>query len=117
MTVKEQGWNTCFNQLGLDEESVLNQRYQLIHRAASALLEARNVNANNALMLVHSFSETGKWFEDYEKFVKLFSLFPKKNGIVGPVQLNGINLYFGWVTEVLSVRKQKVCYQTERVLL
>ena len=95
------------NQLGLDEESVLNQRYQLMHRAASALLEARNVNANNALMLVHSFSEKGKWFEDYEKFVKLFSLFPKKNGIVGPVQLNGINLYFGWVTEVLSV-EQKV---------
>ena len=34
------------------------------------------------------------------EFVKLFNLSPKKDGIVGPVQLKGINLYFGWVTEV-----------------
>ncbi|QED48081.1 DUF6946 family protein [Cytobacillus dafuensis] len=84
--------------LGLNEESVLNKRYQLIHRAASALIEAKNVNANNSLMLVHSFSETGKWFDDYAEFVKLFHFSPKKDGIVGPVQLDGVNLYFGWVT-------------------
>jgi hypothetical protein len=46
--------------LGLEEGSVLNKRYQLIHRAVSALLEANNVNAKNSLMLVHSFNETGK---------------------------------------------------------
>ncbi|MBS4193226.1 hypothetical protein KHA94_24350 [Bacillus sp. FJAT-49705] len=57
------------NILGLNEESVLNKRYQLIHRAASALIEAKNVNANNSLILVHSFSETGKWFDDYAEFV------------------------------------------------
>jgi hypothetical protein len=84
--------------LGLDEGSVLNKRYQLIHRAASALLEANNVNAKNSLVLVHSFNKTGKWFEDYAEFVKLFNISPKKDKIVGPVELNGINLYFGWVT-------------------
>ncbi|MEK4231265.1 DUF6946 family protein [Solibacillus sp. FSL H8-0538] len=86
--------------LGLDEDSVKNIRYQLLHRAASALLEARKVNANNSLMLVHSFSETAKWFEDFTEFVKLFHLSPKQDEIVGPIKLNGINLYFGWVTEV-----------------
>jgi hypothetical protein len=84
--------------LGLDEGSVLNKRYQLIHRAVSALLEAKNVNAKNSLILVHSFNETGKWFEDYAEFVKLFHISPKKDKIVGPIQLKGVNLYFGWVT-------------------
>ncbi|MDZ5472413.1 hypothetical protein SM124_11705 [Bacillus sp. 31A1R] len=89
--------------LEIDEREVLDKRYQLIHRTASALIEALKVNANNALMLVHSFSETGKWFEDYAEFVTLFQLSPEKNAIVGPVQLNGIDLYFGWVTEASTV--------------
>ncbi|MEH7235899.1 DUF6946 family protein [Bacillus sp. JJ1562] len=86
-----------FKQLGLSEDSVINKRYQLLHRTASALLEASKVNAKHALMLVHSFSETGKWFEDYAEFVQLFQLSPKKDEIVGPVDVNGVNLYFGWV--------------------
>jgi hypothetical protein len=86
------------NLLGLNKQSVLNKRYQLLHRTASALLEASNVNAKNTLMLVHTFSETGKWFEDYADFVKLFNLSPKRDEIAGPVSINGIKLYFGWVT-------------------
>ncbi|QIZ08469.1 hypothetical protein HFZ78_18590 [Priestia megaterium] len=105
---KRKRLNYLLNLLGLHEDSVLNKRYQLIHRVASALLEAKNVNANNSLMLVHSFSQTGKWFEDYAEFVKLFHLSPKKDGIVGPVQLNGVNLYFGWVNEVLAVRGKRI---------
>ncbi len=89
------------NLLGLDEYSVKNIRYQLLHRTASALLEARKVNAHNSLMLVHSFSETAKWFEDFAEFVKLFHLSPKQDEIIGPIQLNGVNLYYGWVTEIV----------------
>ncbi|MGG1396898.1 hypothetical protein ABE288_03475 [Bacillus salipaludis] len=86
------------NLLGLHEDCVHNIRYQLLHRAASAVLEARNLNTHHSLMLVHSFSETGKWYEDYANFVRLFHLSPKRDGIVGPVELNEVNLYFGWVT-------------------
>jgi hypothetical protein len=84
--------------LGLDKDVVLDIRYQLLHRTVSALLEAKKVNAKNALMLVHSFSETGKWFEDYAEFVNLFDLSRSKDVIVGPIQLDGVDLYFGWVT-------------------
>ncbi|MEK5175472.1 hypothetical protein NST63_19945 [Heyndrickxia sp. FSL W8-0496] len=95
---KQKRLESLLNILGLHKESVGNIRYQLLHRASSAVLEARKVNARHSLMLVHSFSETRKWFEDYVNFVKLFNFSPNKDGIVGPVELNGVNMYFGWVT-------------------
>ncbi len=98
------------NLLGLDESSIQNKRYQLLHRTASALLEASKVNANNTLMLVHSFTEMGKRFDDYAEFVNLFHLTPLKDGIVGPIQLNGVNLYFGWVTGNTSEKTKEYFY-------
>lgn len=85
--------------LGIHENEVKVIRYQLLHRAASAIIEAKKVNAKHSLMLVHSFSEEAKWFEDYADFVKLYNLNPAKNAIVGPIKIDDVNLYFGWVTE------------------
>lgn len=84
--------------LELEEESALHTRYQLLHRTASAIKEAKAVNAKNALMLVHSFSKDGKWFGDYAQFVELFELEPIRDGLIGPATVNGIHLYFAWVT-------------------
>nr|WP_259547130.1 hypothetical protein [Heyndrickxia oleronia] len=66
---KQKRLESLLNILGLHKESVGNIRYQLLHRASSAVLEARKVNARQSLILVHSFSETRKWFEDYVNFV------------------------------------------------
>lgn len=88
--------------LGLHEDYVKKIRYQLLHRTASAIIEAKKVNAKNTLVLVHSFSEEAKWFEDYASLIKLFKLSPAQNDVVGPIQLDGINLYFSWVTEAFS---------------
>ena len=86
------------NLLGLNKEDVDGVRYQLMHRTASALIEAKKFNARNALMLVHSFSQTDDSFEDYRRFVELFGLeVGGVNEIVGPRYLGPIDLYFGWV--------------------
>lgn len=84
--------------MNLKEEDILTQKYQLLHRTASVIKEMKELNAKNTLMLVHSFSEEGKWFEDYAKFIALFDLAAEKDTIVGPVVVKRINLYFGWVT-------------------
>ncbi|RSD28597.1 DUF6946 family protein [Mesobacillus subterraneus] len=84
--------------LKLKEEDALHTRYQLLHRTASVIIEAKKVNAKNALMLVHSFSKEGKWFEDYAQFVELYNLVAIKDGLVGPININRIDLYFAWVT-------------------
>lgn len=89
--------------VALEEESVKKIRYQLLHRAASAFIEANRVNAHNALILVHSFSNTAAWFEDFVAFVELFHISPKQNTIVGPIQFNHVNLYFSWITDVKSI--------------
>ncbi len=87
------------NVLSLPDELPPAIRYQLLHRAASALILAARFNARYALMLVHSFSPTREWFEDYRTFVRLFNAQEAR-----PEQLqwlgepNGIGLYAGWVT-------------------
>ncbi len=46
--------------------------YQLLHRTASAVIEARRLGATHAAMLVHSFSPANQWFEEFKEFVALF---------------------------------------------
>ena len=84
-------------ELGIVKANVSNIRYQLLHRTASAILEAKRFNASNALMLVHSFSQTNEWFENYALFAALFGIDAKKNRIHSAGKINTIQLYLGWV--------------------
>ena len=58
--------------LGLSCEPPSHTRYQLFHRTASAIIEAKRFNANYAMMIVHSFSPEHKCFADYQDFLSLF---------------------------------------------
>lgn len=46
-----------------------NVHYQLLHRTASALIEAERFGASHAAMIVHSFSPQRRWFDAYAEFV------------------------------------------------
>ena len=93
---KQDRLNFLLNKLNLNYTQVQQIRYQLLHRTVSAIIEAQRIGAKNALMLVHSFSQTKEWFDDFAQFVKLFGLTAKINSIVGPYQTDGIDIYFGW---------------------
>ena len=54
--------------LGLSQPLPDEIRYQLLHRTVSAILVARDFHAATAVMLVHSFSEDHRWFDDYARF-------------------------------------------------
>lgn len=45
-----------------------NIRYQLLHRSVSALLTAKSFHSPIAVMLVHSFSQSSKWRNEFEAF-------------------------------------------------
>lgn len=84
--------------LDLIEQPLDNIRYQLLHRATSALIEAKWFHAKSAVMLIHSFSQNHKRFEDYSEFLYLFHKIGKPNSITLAGRKNGIDLYCAWVT-------------------
>ena len=85
-------------QLGLEEnEQIGTIRYQLLHRTASAIIEAKKFKAKNASMLVHSFSRSNEWFDDYNRFLVLFGISAEPDSLILAKNINGIDLYFGWV--------------------
>lgn len=71
-------------------------RYQLLHRTASAIIEAGRFNARNAVMLVHSFSREDVGFDDYSKFLSLYGKKGRISEIVKLVESGHINLFAGW---------------------
>lgn len=82
--------------LGLASDPPPGTRYQLLHRAASVVIEAERFHARDAAMIVHSFSQEQVSLGDYQAFLALFG----KKG--GPGQLvalgtpNGMHLWAGW---------------------
>ena len=84
--------------LGIEEHIPIdNIPYQLLHRTASAMIEAKKFGASNALMLVHSFSQSNECFEDYSRFLDLFNLEAKPGSLLFAKTIEGINLYLCWV--------------------
>ena len=72
-------------------------RYQLLHRTASAIIEANRYCARHAVLMVHSFSQDDQWFEDYAKFVRLFGAVGTRNKVVTAEDREGVCLHFAWV--------------------
>jgi len=64
------------NMLGLRVEQVSDIRYQLLHRAAAALIEAETWQADDAVMVVQRFARDPasrpKSFEDFAAFLRLW---------------------------------------------
>jgi len=87
--------------LQLDVNKIDHIRYQLLHRTASVVIEAKKFNAQNALMLVHAFKKTKEHydqsFRDYGQFLELFDAEGKPDSIALGKKIDSINLYFGWV--------------------
>ena len=88
--------------LGLPYPPANKIRYQLLHRTASALIEAERFHADCAAMFVHSFAykqprEDSELFADFLSFLDLFNIAVEdKKPYTGTE--NGKPLYFAWVS-------------------
>lgn len=72
--------------------------YQLLHRTASALTEAKRFGAPNAAMVVHSFSPEKRWFEAYAAFLALFNSDADPDKPQRLDMRDGTILMLAWVT-------------------
>ena len=77
-------------------------RYQLVHRTASAVIEAARWNAPVALMLVQCFKESTTSWSDYLNFAELLGLIPKRGGISNARPIGNAELFLGWVDSPMS---------------
>lgn len=89
-------------ELGIVREIPGNVRYQLLHRTAAAVIEARRFNAGIAVMIVHSFNEERVGVKDFTNFVELMGV-SIQEGVVQLEILSGIKLFVGWVMSDLKL--------------
>lgn len=95
---KRQRFAYILSQLGLKMPLPDTIRYQLLHRTASAVIMARRFNAQSAVMIVHSFSQSYDGLDDYQHFLALFGAKGVPEQLVRIARIDGIWLFCGWVT-------------------
>lgn len=94
---KEERLKYLCSELGLTFPSPDHIRYQLLHRAVSAIIEARRFRTKESCMIIHSFSPTNEWLEDFQAFIGLFGLNAGVDEAVSTTLPSGITLNFAWV--------------------
>ena len=82
--------------LGLPQRPKTGLRYQLFHRTAAAVIEAERFKADRAAMIVQSFSQQHKWFEDFHEFAGQFGLDAQPGAALNCRLPSGMNLTLGW---------------------
>jgi hypothetical protein len=83
--------------LGLNRYTIPRElRYQLLHRTASAIIEAGRFKTDAAAMIVHSFSPTSTWFADYGLFLQLFGLDAEVDRLKTMTLPSGLALHLAW---------------------
>lgn len=86
--------------LGLGPTLVMSLRYQLLHRTASAIYEARRYRCHHAIMLVHSFSPRHRGFDDFVAFSHAMDMPIDKPDRCSPPKLcEGVSLRLAWVSD------------------
>lgn len=83
-------------ELGRDQPFPGRVRYQLLHRAASALLTARAFHAPVAVMLVHSFCPNSTWRADFSAFCDALKSRALSSDMFEAPRMDGSRLILGW---------------------
>jgi len=82
--------------LGITSEFPFTIRYQLLHRTASAILEANSSGASAALLLIQSFSHDPESLAAYRALCELLGCSQRDSGLIDGPRLGAIQLYLGW---------------------
>lgn len=91
--------------LGLDQVPPGDIRYQLLHRAVSAIITGEQYRAVAAVLLIHSFSEEHAGWSDYVAFADLFGIRAVHGSIQRLRSTANIPLYSAWITGDCSFLK------------
>jgi hypothetical protein len=89
--------------LGLDVTQCGHLRYQLLHRTASAIYEARRYRTTHALMVVHSFSSRNASFSDFSLFAEAMGIpVTAANVMSAAKSCEGVSTRLAWVSDEMQ---------------
>lgn len=88
--------------LRLDPTSVGTCRYQLLHRPAAAILEAKRFGLSHAIFLVQSFSQDEESLRDYVAFGRRLGVNLAENTLLVAGEYGGIQLWIGWLSSATA---------------
>lgn len=92
--------------LGLGEIQASPLRYQLFHRTASAVMEAKRIGAKTAIVLVQNFHKDSSAWSDFQSFVDQFGAQACRDGIC-EARCPGVDrLLFAWVDSDVATNEQ-----------
>ena len=103
---KQQRLDALCKTLQVERDAVGDLRYQLFHRAASAILEAVRVGADTAVLLVQNFRPATSGWADFERFVAQFGTVACRGGVCESGRASDGRLLFAWVDSPLASDEQ-----------
>jgi hypothetical protein len=85
--------------IGLNSPIPDGIRYQLLHRTASAAIEAKRFHAPYAVVVIQSFvsEDAENHYDDFCAFIRLFGKAPAKETLIEISQPKGRRLFAAWV--------------------
>ena len=88
--------------LGISPDGIGDLRYQLLHRAASAILEAKRYRASQTAMIIQSWCPNASGFQDFVAFSQVVGMNLTAHGELTPSKcFNGVSLRIGWLQEAV----------------
>jgi hypothetical protein len=98
---KEKRLHQLCDLLGLVESAAYPLRYQLLHRAGSAILEARRFHLGRAVLLVHAFGNNTASWNDYSAWAAALRV-TAQPGVLQQAQVRSsvtptVEFWMGWV--------------------
>lgn len=86
--------------LGFNRSNVNDLRYQLFHRTAAAILEARRYRAKMAVLMVHSFCDDATGLSDFLGFFERMGVKGAgRDALSEPATVAEITLWAGWTSD------------------
>lgn len=82
--------------LGIPHPPPADLHYQLLHRTASAVIEATRFKTDAAAMIVHSFSPERMWFDAFQCFVGLYGYNVEAGQLAEVTLPTAMPLFLGW---------------------
>ena len=77
-------------------DSFLRVRYQMLHRCAASVIEAKRLGCPHAAFLVQGFNTPDTSFRDYETFCEVMKIPPSRGGLARTAAA-GVILSVGWI--------------------